>query len=603
METLELLAPAGSADIGIAAVNHGADAVYIGGPAFSARAAAGNSLAELERLVRYAHLFRAKVYIALNTIFNDAELEEAVALCHRYYELGADALIIQDFGLLECDLPPLPLHASTQMNNRTAEKVAFLEATGFQQVVLARELSLTQIREIAAATTVSLEFFVHGALCVSYSGQCYISEVMCGRSANRGECAQFCRHAFTLRRKNGEVLATNRHLLSLQDLNLSGRLELLSAAGIRSFKIEGRLKDENYVKNVTAVYRKELDRILTTGDFIAASAGQCTFSFAPDAAKSFHRGGTDYYLLQKRNSVAEPRTPKATGEFLGRVEEVAGKMLRLQEPVVVNSGDGLCCFVGERLAGARINRVDGDRILLNRALGCSPGTKIYRNVDSSFSREIQQSTTPRKLAIRMSCAQQEGRIVAHVLDEDGIKSSVFLPINWEEARQPGQAERAARRQLVKTGGTPFIVTAVEIRLPDNLFLPVASLNELRRLALEKHCRQREVSYVRQDVACIPSTAPWPEKRVGVRDNIGNGAARRFYRRHGAVIDTELVPKNVSDLPLMQTRYCVKFQLGMCPKVHGKQAVIDPSLVLSDQQASYELTFDCLRCEMMLRKLP
>ena len=380
----ELLAPAKNILCGIAAINHGADAVYIGGPLFGARAAASNSLADIEKLVSYAHLFRAKVYVALNTLLTDSELDLAVEFCHQVYELGADALIIQDVGLLESDLPPIPLHSSTQMNNRTVEKVQFLEKVGFTQVVLARELSLAQIKKIRAATSVSLEFFVHGALCVSYSGQCYISEVISGRSANRGQCAQFCRHAFNLQDKNGVVLEKDRFLLSLKDLDLSNHLHALIDAGIRSFKIEGRLKDENYVKNVTATYRVALDKILDSRDgLVRASAGRCHFGFTPDPSRSFSRGATDYFLNKRRNVVGEIRTPKSIGKKIGRITAMDAKCFTLEGEEAVHNGDGLCFFHPKSgLVGVKVNRVEGRAIHPKNGtaqLHLSVGTEIFRN--------------------------------------------------------------------------------------------------------------------------------------------------------------------------------------------------------------------------------
>ncbi len=605
MNTLELLSPAGSADIGIAAINHGADAVYIGAPAFGARAAAGNSLADIERLVRHAHFFHARVYIAINTILKDTELKQAVALCHQLYNLGADALIIQDMGLLECDLPPIPLHASTQMDNRSAEKVAFLESIGFQQVVLARELSLEQIKTISSKTSVVLECFIHGALCVSYSGQCYISEVMAGRSANRGECAQFCRHKFDLRRKNGEILQQDSYLLSLQDLNLSGKLEALSSAGVRSFKIEGRLKDKNYVKNVTAAYRKELDTLLTNGNFSAASSGQCRFSFTPDPEKSFHRGRTDYFLTRKRNAAAEIRSPKATGAFVGTVAKTAGKVIYLQEKAKLAAGDGLCCFINNQLCGFRVNRVDGDNIIVKEHFPCPPGTKLYRNIDSSFTRALQQSISPRKLALELHCLQQQENLRLIITDEDGISSTTSIQITLEEAKQPQQGQKAAYKQLVKTGGTPFLITKTTVTLEGNPFLSAANLNHLRRLALDNHHRQRLANYIRKHADFTPSSIPWIRDTISTLDNIGNKRTIDFFRRHRAKCTKDvpqLRPQQTPKLPLMQTRYCIKFQLGICPQTHGKKGIADTSLILSDRQGEYELFFHCNRCEMTLQKL-
>ncbi len=401
-QKIELLAPAKNLACGIGAINHGADAVYIGGPQFSARAAAGNTLADIARLVAHAHQFRAKIYVALNTLFTDQELESAVKLCHQLHEIGVDALIIQDVGLLEMELPPIPLHSSTQMNNRTVEKVGFLEQVGFQQVVLARELSLERIKEIRVATRVPLEFFVHGALCVSYSGQCYISEVMAGRSANRGECAQFCRHKFTLQDEAGKIIAKDRYLLSLKDLNLSAHLGALIEAGISSFKIEGRLKDENYVKNVTAYYRQALDAIILADPSLQrASSGRCTFAFTPDPEKSFNRGMTDYFLLNPRNRPGAIDSPKSIGQQLGPVVHAEKRFFLVETKEPVNNGDGLCFFDPIKgLVGIKVNRVENGRIYPKDPVVLPVGMMVYRNSDTAFNKLLTRSEQCRTIACK-----------------------------------------------------------------------------------------------------------------------------------------------------------------------------------------------------------
>ena len=391
--TIELLAPAKDLSCGIAAIEHGADAVYIGAPLFSARAAAANSFEDIGTLINFAHQFYARVYIALNTVLGDDELDEAVKMIHHFHQLGADAIIIQDLGLLECDLPPIPLHASTQANNRTAEKVHFLENVGFQQVVLARELSLVEIERISQQTSVALECFVHGALCVSYSGQCYISEVMAGRSANRGKCAQFCRHKFTLKDAAGKIIEKDKHLLSLKDLNLSQQLRSLITAGIRSFKIEGRLKDSNYVKNITALYRQQLDVIIDEDESLKrASSGRCNFSFLPDAEKSFHRGQTRYFLEDKRNRPASIDTPKSIGKKVGRVGGIGRDYVDIVSDQSFHNGDGLCYFDQQNnLVGFSINWVEGKRIYPQKKVNPVKGTTIYRNHDVKFIRRVAVS--------------------------------------------------------------------------------------------------------------------------------------------------------------------------------------------------------------------
>ncbi|MGL5461806.1 MAG: peptidase U32 family protein, partial [Aeromonas veronii] len=387
---LELLAPAKNLAYGIEAINHGADAVYMGGPAFGARSAAGNSIEDIEALARHAHRFGAQVFVAFNTLLHDHELEQARRLTHQIYEAGADALIVQDMGLLALDLPPIALHASTQTDNRTPEKVKFLQDVGFSQVVLARELSLAQIREISAATNVQLEFFIHGALCVSYSGQCNISHARTGRSANRGECAQLCRLPCSLQKPDGEVLVADSHLLSLKDMDQTDNLEALIEAGIRSFKIEGRLKGLDYVKNVTAWYRQKLDAILDSrSDLVAASAGRCSYSFTPDPKKSFNRGSTDYFLHGRHQGIDSTKSPKYVGEPLGRVTKVTRDGIEIDgKHVTLNNGDGLGFFKpNNELVGMRLNKVEGKQLLLSERMpGLKVGTEIYRNHDQAFSK-------------------------------------------------------------------------------------------------------------------------------------------------------------------------------------------------------------------------
>ncbi|KJS00393.1 MAG: hypothetical protein VR65_12890 [Desulfobulbaceae bacterium BRH_c16a] len=603
---IELLAPARDLACGLAAIHHGADAVYIGGPQFSARAAAANSLQDIEQLVRTAHLFRAKVYVALNTIFDDHELSRAVHLAGQLYEIGVDALIIQDMGLLECELPPIPLHASTQVNNRTSRKVAFLEKVGFQQVVLARELSLAEIREIRDATTVALEFFVHGALCVSYSGQCYISEVMAGRSANRGECAQFCRHRYTLRDGRGKTLAKDRYLLSLKDLDLSSRLVELIAAGIDSFKIEGRLKDENYVKNVTAFYRQALDRIIDADDGLApASSGRCSFSFVPDPARSFNRGKTEYFLIKKRNTPGAIASPKSIGKELGRVNFAEKLFFTLETGEVIHNGDGLCYFdsTGD-LVGMKVNRVADGKIYPRDPVSLPLGTRIYRNADTAFAEELSRSEQCRTLAIQVELQEAVDGLRMKVVDEDGVTSETHLKVDKEAARQTGSASALAVKQLKKTGGTVFSVEEIKVDLNPEVFFPAAVYNDLRRRALTRHQEVRQATCPRQRVDRKVNAFPWSAGEVSYLDNIANRKAEEFYLRHGVrEIDSSVLQAGkVEGCVLMITKYCIKAQLGICPKA-GRQAGEDPVLpfILSDNTGEYDLEFDCSRCEMTVRK--
>lgn len=608
-QDIELLAPAKNSRSGIAAINHGADAVYIGGPFFGARAAAANNIADIEKLVAYAHQFRAKVYVTLNTLLNDDELDQAVTLCHQLYNLGADALIIQDVGLLEADLPPIPLHSSTQMNNRTVEKVQFLEKVGFSQVVLARELSLAQIKIIRAATTVPLEFFVHGALCVSYSGQCYISEVMAGRSANRGQCAQFCRHKFNLLDNHGRVLEQDRFLLSLKDLDLSNHLDSLIEAGIRSFKIEGRLKDENYVKNVTATYRLALDAIIDAkNDLVQASSGRCHFEFTPDPSRSFSRGRTDYFLHKQRNVVGELRTPKSIGKKLGHVAAMDPRCFTLAGNQVVHNGDGLCFFHQKNgLVGVKANRVEGRTIYPKGGtapLQLSIGTEIFRNADTHFNKLLEHSKLCRKIAVRMTLLEIAEGLQLNIADEDGIVSKTTIIVEKTLAEKVGAIGPLAIKQLKKSGGTVFLIGDVSIELSPALFFPAAVFNNLRRKAFTSHLEMRLKSYRSDARRHSPNEYPWPAATVNYADNITNKKAAAFYRRHGVqqIDPNNLRAGDVKNCALMTTKYCIKAQLGMCPKLkNSKGSTFAEPLAIADNTGSYALGFDCDKCEMIVTK--
>ncbi len=605
LKKIELLAPAKNLACGISAIQHGADAVYIGGPQFGARAAACNSLADIEKLAAHAHQFRARVYVALNTIFDDRELERAAGLCHQLYNIGVDALIIQDVGLLETELPPIPLHSSTQMNNRTVAKVRFLEQVGFRQVVLARELSLDQIREIRAATSVPLEFFVHGALCVSYSGQCYISEVMAGRSANRGECAQFCRHSFTLRDGQGKILARDRYLLSLKDLNLADHLGALIEAGISSFKIEGRLKDDSYVKNVTAFYRQALDTLLAADTSRQrASSGSCSFGFTPDPAKSFSRGRTDYFLTNRENSRRKKPgaiySPKATGQQLGRVLHTENRFFTLQTTEVVNNGDGLCFFTAEdALVGIKVNRVEGNKIYPKDPVHLAGGTTIYRNADTAFTKLLTQSEQCRTIRLHLELRETVGGLQLLMKDEDGIESATTATVEKAEARQAGMVAELAEKQLRKSGGSIFSVAEVRVHLRPGLFFPAAVFNDLRRKGFAHHQETRLQQYQVERAELTANDFPWPNGEVSYLDNIANGKAAAFYRRHGvARIDPKtLRAADVAGCALMTCKYCIKAQLDICPKMSSNAVGLAGPLTMSDKTGEYELGFDCAKCEM------
>jgi len=597
--TIELLAPAKDLFCGIAAIEHGADAVYIGAPRFSARAAAANSLEDIGTLINFAHQFHARVYIALNTVLGDDELDEAVKMIHHFHELGADAIIIQDMGLLECDLPPIPLHASTQVNNRTVEKVHFLEKVGFQQVVLARELSLAEIERISQQTSIALECFVHGALCVSYSGQCYISEVMAGRSANRGNCAQFCRHKFTLKDATGKIIEKDKHLLSLKDLNLSKHLRSLITAGIRSFKIEGRLKDSNYVKNITALYRQQLDLIIDVDASLKrASSGRCNFSFMPDAEKSFNRGETQYFLQDRRNRPASIDTPKSIGKKLGRVGDVGRDSVDIVSDQTLHNGDGLCYFDQQNnLVGFSINRVEGKRIYPHKNVAPAKGTLMYRNHDVRFNRLVAVSEKCRKVDVKVLISQTETGLSFLVTDEDKIKTTCTVDVEKVLAKNPELTHEALRRQAGKSGETIFNVVSIVVEINPTFFYPPTKVKELRRRAFDAHQQKRVEECTLFEVGIEPNNEKWPGGENSYLNNILNSRAESFYLRHGAVI------ANGKDEPvkLMSCKYCIKAQLGFCPEMNGEKGQYQEPLSLGDKAGDYNLSFNCKNCEMILKK--
>ena len=434
---IELLSPAKDLNCGIEAINHGADAVYIGAPKFGARAAAGNTLEDIRALCEYAHLYNARIYVALNTILREEELPEAEQLIRQLYLAGADALIVQDMGITRLNLPPIPLHASTQMDNRTPEKVKFLEAAGFTQVVLARELSLNEICCISEQVSVPLEVFVHGALCVSYSGQCYLSAALSGRSANRGECAQYCRLPYSMVDANGTEIVHNKHLLSLKDMNRSDQLEALLDAGASSFKIEGRLKDVTYVKNITAYYRKKLDAILARRpEYCRASAGKSTYEFEPVAEKSFNRGFTPFFLHERTKDITAFNTPKSLGEPVGTVKELKGNSFTIAGVKQLNNGDGLVFFNSRgELEGFRVNRVEANRVFPLDMPDIKPKTPLYRNFDQVFEKHLAKPSAERKLAVKIEFLDNPFGFTLVMEDETGARVMLTEPFDKELARR------------------------------------------------------------------------------------------------------------------------------------------------------------------------
>jgi len=601
--TLELLSPAGDADIGIAAINHGADAVYIGAPRFSARAAAGASADDIGRLIRHAHFYRAKIYVALNTILTDRELSESLEIIREIYELGADGLIIQDVGLLELDLPPIPLIASTQMHNSTPEKVRFLEDVGFQRAILARELSLSEIAQIRRKTSnIELEAFVHGALCVSYSGQCYMSQAVAGRSGNRGVCAQPCRSHYTLLDGHGRKILQNKYLLSLRDMNRLDAIPDLVLAGVTSFKIEGRYKGIDYVKNVTAAYRQAIDWFIDNHPgYRRASSGTNTFGFSPDVDRTFNRGYTPYFLSGKQDRIASVATQKSIGQSLGKITAMGKDYFQMARQDLQN-GDGLCFFTGQGdLAGCRVDRVEKGKIFPGSMNGLEVGMELYRNHDTAFTRVLKKSSGDRSIAVVMDFRQDETAIRLRAKDEDGCVAEAIRNVAFEPSRNPEKAGAQVKKHLTGAGNTPYRITKLTIEPQEPGFLAASMLNGLRREVLEKLTPVRHETYVRQTVPFSRTGAPYPEKTLDFHANVLNDSARKFYERHGANI-TEHAFEALSDIAgktVMTTRYCIRYQLDMCPKLQQSVHPVEEPLKLKDAHHTYRLEFDCRQCKMLV----
>ena len=598
---IELLAPAKNLECGIGAIDHGADAVYIGAPRFGARAAAGNSLEDIAELVKYAHLYNARIYVTLNTILKDEELEDTEKLVWDLYRIGVDALIVQDMGLLSLNLPPIPLHASTQMDNRNAEKVKFLADAGFRQVVLARELSLEQIRKIhEAVPQTPLEVFVHGALCVSYSGQCYVSQHCFGRSANRGECAQFCRLAFDMVDADGKMMVQNKHLLSLKDLNQSEELEKLLDAGASSFKIEGRLKDVAYVKNVTACYRQKLDAIFKRRkEFIRASSGSVKLAFKPQLDKSFTRGFTNYFLFERSKDIFSFDTPKSLGEEMGYVKEIRGNYIIVAGVKPFNNGDGIC-YLDERgkLKGLRINRVENNKLFpAGEMQRIKQRTVLYRNSDQEFEKLMQRKSAERKLGVSIALTENNFGFTLTLTDEDDVQVSIALEREKELARTP-QTENI-KTQLAKLGNTPFEAERIDVDLKDNWFLPSSVIAEARREAVEKLLSARRMNY-RQEIFTLPKTDhAFPQSELTYLGNVMNEGAMSFYQHHGV---TRIAPafekRPASDAVLMFCKHCLRYSMGCCPVRHKEKSPFrEPYYLVSGDGKRFRLEFDCKRCQM------
>ena len=600
-KTIELLAPAKDKKTAFAAIDCGADAVYIGSPKFGARVNASNSLDDIKDVVEYAHKFRVKVYVTINTIMSDDELREAVELIYQLYDIGVDALIVQDMGLLECKLPPIKLFASTQCHNSTLEKVKFLEKTGFSRVILARELSLDEIRKIADNTDVEIETFIHGALCVSYSGQCYMSYAIGGRSANRGECAQPCRKKYSLVDSDGVVVATDKHLLCLRDLNFSSDIKDLIDAGVSSFKIEGRLKDEDYIKNVVSFYRKKIDDAIENTEYERSSSGYSVLGFEPDVNKTFNRGYCEYFLHGRNKNIISFDSPKSRGEYTGRVKEVFEKYF-LFDGSELNNADGIC-FFDERgeLVGTSVNKAEGNKIFPQSMNGIRKGVEVFRNYNHKFSKMLESAKVERKIEASVCFVEKEQCYELSAVDEDGVRVVVEAGKNYDKAKNQELARNNIIKCLKKAGDSCFDIKEARVEVDVYPFIPLSELNELRRRLLAKLEEKRIASYEVKKSGGI-FISPYFERELFYDVNIMNEKAKEFYEKRGGICREYAIEKtgNVSGKILMTTKHCLKFSLGLCSKEGKKHRYREPFFLVDSHGKKYKLLFECKSCCMKIQ---
>lgn len=601
---VEILAPAKNLVQGMAAINAGADAVYIGAPQFGARSNATNSVEDIAELVEYAHLFKAQVFVVVNTILYDHELEDCKNLIHQLYKIGIDALIVQDMAVLEMDLPPIVIHASTQANNRDPKHVKFLADAGMKRVVLARELNLDQIKEIHEASDVELEFFVSGALCVSFSGNCYMSIANGERSANRGSCAQNCRLPYNLIDGTGKTLIANSHLLSIKDLDLSDQLPNLIEAGVTSFKIEGRLKDMVYVKNNVSYLRKKLDAFLENNDtYQKASSGRTFFNFEAEMDRSFNRGYTDYFVNKRKEKIGSWESPKSQGQLIGKVIETKANGYVIENYEKLNNGDGLY-FLNENNEpdGMQINIIINDIVVPNNFKTIAPGTVIYRNSDAEFNRLVERNDSAiRKIGVNLTFSETKTGFELKAVDEDGHLSVASVQAEKEIAKNEESTTPNIKKNLSKAGNTPFIIDNIEVQFSKNWFLPISKINEIRRTVLEQLIKVRVKEYHREEFQITKTNHPYPVSQLDFTYNVANHMARAFYKRHG-VTDIEKAFELQWDpgkSRVMVTKYCVKYELGKCARFQRDtmgEKVVEP-LTLTHGENAYKLKFNCKPCEM------
>ncbi len=600
---LELLAPAKDLQTGIAAIKHGADAVYIAADRFGAREKAGNSINDIEKLVDFAHQYFARVYVTVNTIIYEEELSDVKKLINDLYRINVDAIIIQDFAILNMDIPPIAIHASTQMHNNSPEKIQFLETQGIERVVLPRELSITEIIDFRANTNAELECFIHGALCVCYSGQCYMSQAITGRSANRGACAQPCRSAYDLVDSDGKILVKNKHLLSLKDLNLSQHIHQLIDAGITSFKIEGRMKDISYVKNTVAFYNSLINNIISTKpNYKRLSSGRCEYSFTPDLERTFNRGFSNHFIDGRTSGQASYHSQKSIGKQLGSVMQVGIGWFTIDSSEPISNGDGLCFFNSKgELNGFLVNSTSQNKIYPNQEpADLKTGIIVYRNSDFSFDKSLKGESSTRKISVSISVNQGDGKLQFCATDEDLIRYKLSIDDNFELAKKPDLANSNLINQLTKSGETIFQVLKINL---DNRIEPkhrsISELNAIRRSLLDglKLERLRNCSTNKRLVPT--SKLEYPLTSIDYKGNVANSTSKEFLKKSGVKNIANAFELDVKQekIELMVTKYCIKYELGLCPSKQNAKPT--KALFLKDNHNIFPLVFNCNECQMIV----
>lgn len=618
MEYIELLSPAKNLEIGKAAIEMGADSVYIGADSFGARFAAGNSLEDIEELVNYAHIFNAKVYVTVNTVLFDNELKQVEDLIHNLYDIGVDALIIQDMGILEMNLPPITLHGSTQMNNISKEKVDFLQKIGLKRVVLPRELSIEEIKEIhKAVPEMEIESFVHGALCNGLSGQCYLSYEITKRSGNRGECSQPCRSRYDLVNASGKILVKNKHLLSAKDFNVSEYIPQMIEAGVRSFKIEGRLKDLAYVKNITSYYSQEINKFIgSNNQYSRSSIGKTDINFTPDVERSFNRGFTSFNIEGKKDKIGNLDTAKAIGKYIGKVAEInlSGRnhhFIQISTKEEIVNGDGLCFFNSRGdIEGFLVNKVEADKdqslvtIVPNKNIEIKLLTKIYRNFDLKYSKQVEQDSSRRRIGIDFELSETPNGFLLKAKDETGIEVEERAETEKQLAKNTDSYDENLLKQIDKLGNSPFYLMNFKNTTTQKYFLPSSLINSLRRVCSDKIIALRKESYTRKESHFEKTDYPYFTNQLDYRGNVVNEKAKEFYLRHKVEEITYGVEKTnlTKDIILMRSKNCIRYALGQC-LIRDKQTPdFDQELFLKDNERTYKLTFDCKNCFMDIQAL-